>query len=239
VTIDVSVVIPVYKEPLQELKQNIAYMREQTVYKQGRMEIVLAYVPDASLPMGKVINPNHKNIRAISVDRGGIAYGRHVGVNHSQGRAIVNFDADGYLAPESAVEKLTRPILEGRAHLTCCDNLFDIRNLTPAEVNSIDAIIKVNETLNQMQQSPLFACLEPGMCFSKQAYNYVGGFSDVRQYEGAFLAAKIITAYTPVMKQWVDGVKAVVSARRALHAAKWGILQAYGNYTQTNPRTSK
>jgi hypothetical protein len=74
------------------------------------------------------------------------------------------------------------------------------------------------------------------MSFSKEAYTFVGGFSDVKQYEGAILGAKIMHEYTFIKKLHIPQVTAVLSPRRSLAAMQYGILNAYGDYLQQNFR---
>lgn len=241
-TVDISVVIPTYREDPVILEQNIDYMKEQTAYQNGKMEIIISDFYEYVEKLGEdrfnwAKGQKEKNIRIVHADKRGIAYGRHMGIMASKGKVIVNFDSDGYLAPVEAVDLLTQPILEKRAHLTCCDNILDIRNLTPQEAQSISFITAMLENFNNMQRTSLFpAILEAGMTFSKQAYNFVGGFSDVGQYEGAIIGAKIMTAYTPAFKVHIPEVKAVLSPRRALASVKYGLLNAYGNYLEQNFR---
>jgi len=236
-TIEISVVVPTYREDQKLLRQNIGYLKEQTAYKAKRMEIILAdyYEYDDT----ETVWPKQDQyFKVVHVDRRGIAYARHQGIMAAQGKAIVNFDADGFFVPNEAVDLLTKPIFEKRAHLTCCDNVFDLRGLKNEEVQSIAFINGMLDTFNKMQANPLnlVAVLEAGMAFSKQAYEYVGGFSDVRQYEGFILAGKIITAYTPAFKVYIPNVKAVLSPRRAVASVKYGLLNSYADYLQQNFR---
>ena len=232
--IDISVVIPTYREPAQQLRTNIGYMKEQTAFKKGKMEIILAdyyeYDNEKNDNMMYFRLLKSKNIKLVDVDRRGIAYGRHAGIMASSGKVIVCFDADGYITPNDGVERLAKPILDGDAVLTCCDNVLDIRPLTVEQVQSINMVSQLNYQLSLAQRAPMFGFLEPGMTFSKEAYMRVGGFSDVTQYEGSFLAAKLIMSYTPAMKKWIEGVTAVVSARRALASVKHGLYGAFGDY---------
>lgn len=229
--IDISVVIPTYKEDPKLLKQNIGYLKEQTAFKEKRMEIVIAdYNDEQNQPVWPT------GVKVVYVDRRGIAYARHHGIMASQGKAIVNFDADGFFVPNEAVDLLTKPILEKRAHLAVCDNVFDLRGLKPEEVHSIGFIMTALDMFNKAQVNPLVGILEAGMSFSKYAYEYVGGFSDVRQYEGATIAYKIITEFTPAFKIYVPEVKAVLSPRRALASVKYGVLNSYADYLQQNFR---
>jgi glycosyltransferase involved in cell wall biosynthesis len=237
--IDISVVIPTYREDQKLFRQNIGYLKEQTAFKKKRMEIVIAdfYEYDDISTADETVWPKQDEyFKIIHVDRRGIAYARHFGIMTSQGKAIVNFDADGFFVPNEAIDMLTAPILEGRAHLAVCDNVFDLRSLSPEEVESISFIRNMLDTFNNMQKSEFVGILEAGMTFSKEAYEFVGGFSDVKQYEGATLASKIIAAYTPFLKVYIPGVKAVLSPRRAVASVKYGLLNSYADYVSQNFR---
>jgi len=173
------------------------------------------------------------SVQIVHADKRGIGYGRHLGVMKARGDIIVNFDADSYFSTLTAIEDLCEPIMRGLAVITCCDSIFNTRELTEDEIRSISMVSSVLNHLNGMQRNPFFPpCLEAGMTFTKEAYKFVGGFSDVSQYEGFLLASKIIHAYTPQMKAHIPNVQVVTSARRALASATKGLVQAYGNYSQ-------
>ena len=86
------------------------------------------------------------------------------------------------------------------------------------------------EILNQIQRIALIVCLEPGMTFTRQAYDYVNGFNDVKQSEAIMMTPRMIYSFGLGAKQHVDSVKVIVSPRRAIAATKVGILNAFGNY---------
>lgn len=166
--IDISVVIPTYRESPEQLKTNIEYMKRQTAFRKGKMEIIIAdyyeFIPETKdeHPMAWFYTWNKdKNVKLIDVNRRGIAYGRHAGIMASQGRTIVCFDADGYIAPTKGVEMLAAPILTGEAVLTCCDNVLNIKSLTQEETKSIEFVNQINYQLSLMQRADIFACLEP------------------------------------------------------------------------------
>lgn len=77
--------------------------------------------------------------------------------------------------------------------------------------------------------------MEPGMTFSRKAYDFVGGFkTDLPMYEGANLGFRLLIVYTPAYKQHIPDIAAIVSPRRAMASGGTieGILQAYGNYAR-------
>jgi len=229
----ISVVIPTYHE--DKIGECVEYLKQQTAWKKGIMEIIIADFFEKGLTYP---NPTTKSLylldrmTLVNVDRRGIGYARHLGIMRAKGDIIVNFDADSYFSTLTAIEDLCEPIMRGLAVITCCDSIFNTRELTADQIRSISMVSSVLNHLNGMQRNPFFPpCLEAGMTFSKEAYQFVGGFSDVSQYEGFLLAYKIVHAYTPQMKAHIPNVQVVTSARRALASATKGLITAYGNYS--------
>ena len=219
----------------KDIGTTLKYLQQQSVYKQGQAEIVIAEFDRDKTGVTyesakKYLNPL---CRFMTVERQGIAYARHSAIMASFGSICVCADSDCYFSGNRSIEKLTKPILEGQAVLTGCDNIFQTKGLTEDQLKGIAVPNAVLDTLNQMQRNPLLPIvLEPGMTFSKKAYLFVGGFSDIPMYEGATLGAKLVHAYTPRYKQWIPKVACIVSPRRALGSAVDGILQSYGNYAK-------
>jgi glycosyltransferase involved in cell wall biosynthesis len=231
----ISVVIPTYHE--DKIGECVQYLMQQTAWKKGIMEIIISdffekglTYPNPTLDsLGAVVTI--LSVQVVNVDKRGIGYARHLGIMKARGDIIVNFDADSYFSTLDAIEQLCEPLMRGLAVISCCDSIFDTRNLTEEEIRSISMISSVLNHLNGMQRNPFFPpCLEAGMTFTKEAYQFVGGFSDVPQYEGFLLASKILHAYTPQMKAHIGTVQVVTSARRALASATKGLVTAYGNY---------
>lgn len=238
--IRISVVIPTYHEG--ELGKCISYLKQQTAWQKGIMEIVIADHFETGLTypnptfVSLVSMQNRDKITVVSVDKRGIAYARHMGIMASKGDIIVNFDADCYFDKIAAIELLAEPVMRKVAQIVCCEQIHDTSKLTPEQIQSISLVNSVHSYLNGLQKNPFFPpCLESGMTFSKEAYTFVGGFSDVPQYEGFLLASKIMHAYTPQMKYFEPDVKVVASPRRALGAAAEGLGKAYVGY-QTHYR---
>ena len=122
----ISVVIPTYKED-KYLGRTLSELAKQT----ADYEIIIAdYNPAQEEWLWPYM---HKfNIKHVKVDRSGIAYGRHKGIAAAQGEVIVNFDADARYDSAQALGYMAEPILDGRCVLTCCDNIFDLTDLTPS-----------------------------------------------------------------------------------------------------------
>jgi Glycosyltransferases involved in cell wall biogenesis len=214
----VSIVIPTYKENAY-LGRTLENLRQQTVIDEA--EIILAdFNPDASTWYKAYLGPN---VRYVQVDRKGIAYGRHKGIEASKGEVIVNFDADARYDTANALSYMTEPILGGRCVLTCCDNIFDLQGLSAKELEAMRIPIATANMLCAMQRTAHLACLEPGSAFSRQAYNVVGGYNDVMQHELWLLSHRIMLKYLPFNIQHVPQAAVYVSARRAKKFVDLGI----------------
>jgi glycosyltransferase involved in cell wall biosynthesis len=239
----ISIVIPTYNEG--DLYNTLSYLTVQTVftkYKEGDVEIIIADCDpeDNKKTLDsyiKFINkyPNFNKItKFIDVDRKGIAYQRHMGILASKGNIIVNFDADAYFSSPKGIQYLINPILKNQGCvLTCCDNLLNIHEVKdPFILQHENMFITRNtlEILNNIQRIALIVCLEPGMTFTRQAYDYVNGFNDVKQGEAIFMTPRMIYSFGLNSKQHVSEVQIISSPRRAVAAAKLGILSTFGNY---------
>lgn len=219
----------------------LARLVQQSVFQiyKDRVEIILAdYDPEKN---SKVTNDvfqfnadylkNHPVI-VVKVDRKGIAYARHIGIQRSKGHTIVNFDADAYFAHTNCIEKCTKPILNGECVLTCCDNLLntnEIDNSTATDQN-VMVVRGAYTVANKIQRDNMIVIYEPGMCFSRYAYDFCGGFNDVKQSEGGFISARIIYNFGFNAKRHIPDAAVVVSARRAIASARYGLLDTYVNY---------
>lgn len=241
----ISIVIPTYNEP--GLYETLAYLTAQTVFKtyknEGGVEIVISdFDPDNNKNTFnayiKFINnyPDFTKLtKFINIERRGTAFNRHSGIMASTGKIIVNFDADAYFSTPKAIQYLIAPILktEGGCVLTCCDNLLNIHEVKDPNVlqhPNMALVTNALDILNNIQRTALIVCLEPGMCFTRQAYDYVNGFNDVKQWEAIFLSPRIIYSFGLGAKQHVDTVKVISSARRAVAASKIGLWKTFGNY---------
>lgn len=163
------------------------------------------------------------DIKHISVPRKGIAYARHQGIAAAMGDVIVNFDADARYDNPDGLRLMTEPILAGRCVLTCCDNIFDLTDLTQDELNKMRAPIAAANVLNGLQRTTRVACLEPGSAMSKAAYYAVGGFADIPQHELWNLSHRIILKYGLFNIQHINATAVYMSARRAKKFADLGI----------------
>jgi glycosyltransferase involved in cell wall biosynthesis len=214
----VSIVIPTYHESAY-LGRTLENLQQQNGI--DGFEIILAdYNPDGTTWYKEYIDTNIKYVR---VDRKGIAYGRHKGIEASTGEVIVNFDADARYDSRYGVGYMTEPILDGQCVLTVCDNIFDLTDLTPAELDAMRIPIVVCNMLNSAQRTAHMACLEPGSAFSRKAYNYVGGFNDVSQNELWLMSNRIILKYLPFNILHIPQTAVYVSARRAKKFVDLGI----------------
>jgi hypothetical protein len=141
----------------------------------------------------------------------------------AQGQVIVNFDADARYDNINGLKYMTDPILNGECVLTCCDNIFDLTDLTPQELAKMQMPIGAANVLNSLQRVGHVACLEPGSAISKTAYNWVGGYADIPQHELWNLSHRILLKYMPFNIQHIPTTSVYMSARRAKKFADLGI----------------
>lgn len=227
----ISIVIPTYNEP--NLHETLNELAKQTVFTKypDKVEVIIA---DQDPERNSITWNSYMKMKKFSknivtcfvgVDKKGIAYGRHYGIMASEGKVIVNFDADAKFATDDAIEKLTEPILKGEVTITCCDNILDNQfNLMPDLETAFT--LQAFQLFNQLQRDHLIVCLEPGMCFTRHAYDYVGGFNDVKQGEALFLSPRIIYSFGLFCKRHISDTSVISSARRINAIGKVGLLNA-------------
>lgn len=234
----VSIVIPTYNE--SDLYDTLVKLRKQTVFDKYETEIIIAdYDPQHNEKTWRAWEKFYPKEREqeftsifVGVFRKGIAYARHEGIRNSSGKIIVNFDADAHYNRDDAIELCIDPIIRGEAVITCCDNLLNPNLIdSKSHYNENVLLVKFAYTVSdQIQQTAPIVTLEPGMCFTRHAYDYVGGFQDVKQSEAHFLSAKIIYNFGLESKKHIKDVTVFVSPRRALASAKLGIINTWFNY---------
>lgn len=213
---NVSVVIPTYKEG-KYIRRTLEGLRAQSL----RAEIVIAdYNPENDNWMVK-----HMDLidRYITVQRSGIAFARHQGIEAASGKIIVNFDADARFSTVDGLKLMCEPVLNGQCVLTCCENVFDLTHMTDSEINDMAIPIYTARALSELQRNAHVACLEPGSCMSRQAYNYVGGYADVPFHELWNLSHRIAYRYYPINIRFVQDTSVIVSPRRAKKFKELGL----------------
>jgi glycosyltransferase involved in cell wall biosynthesis len=227
----VSVVIPTYNE--SNIYETLIELAKQTIFTKfpKNIEIIIAdYDPERNNIVGKqcleakftgILPPG--SLRTVTVDRKGIAYARHQGILHSTGEIIVNFDADAKFTTLDGIEKLIYPITDLGAVCTCCDNYFDASQFEEDLASKITAVATY-EGLNAIQKDAMIVTLEPGFTFSREAYDYSGGFFDVRQAEAIMFSPKLIYNYGLFAKRHVTDTAIMVSPRRINAMNKYGLL---------------
>ena len=234
----ISIVIPTFNE--KDIYTTLARLVQQSVFEiyPKQVEIIVAdYDPEFN---NSVLNQcgkfqkDYSDIPCslISIDRKGIAYARHKGILRSAGHTIVNFDADAYFAHKKCIENITRPIINGDCVLTCCDNLLNTNELDiPSATDQNVMVVRGAYTVaNKIQRDNLIVIYEPGMSFSRYAYDFTGGFNDVKQSEGGFISARIIYNFGFGAKRHIPDAAVVVSARRALASSRYGLIDTWFNY---------
>lgn len=247
----ISIVIPTFEEGKETLYKTLAYLTAQTVFhkennKNVEAEIVISDFDQkmsgishkAYLEFIKDYPSFSKKVKFVNSDRKGIAYQRHFGIKNSSGDIIVNFDADAYFSKTDAIERLIAPIIDKTQNcvITCCDNILDsteihVKNLKYDE--NIIIVTNVMEILCRIQKYAQIVIFESGMTFTREAYNYVNGFHDVKQYEAMIISPRIIYCFGIFSKQHVDGILVISSARRAVASSKVGMLMAFGDYNNS------
>ena len=233
----ISIVIPTYNE--KDVYTMLARLVQQSVFEiyKNQVEIIVAdYDPERNDNVSKQVVKFNGDYDVptffVDVDRKGIAYARHMGIQRSKGYTIVNFDADAYFAHNKCIEKCTKPILNGECVLTCCDNLLNTHEIDERtqKQESVIAARTAYNVANMIQKDNMIVIFEPGACFSRYSYDFVGGFNDIKQSEIAFLSPRIIYNFGFNAKRYIQDTAVVVSARRAVASARYGLVDTWFNY---------
>lgn len=236
----VSIVIPTFEE--SKLHETLNELLKQTIFRKypNNVEIVIAdQDPDRnqitwnSYLKFTSIWPDNLVSKFILVGKKGIANGRHVGIMNSSGQIIVNFDADSRFSTEDGIEKLVEPIMRGEVTITCCDNILD--TIVTGDLET-EFILHGFALLNEIQRNHLIVCLEPGMTFTRYAYDFVGGFNtNIKQAEAMVLSPKIIYNFGLFCKRHIADTKVITSSRRINAIGNVGLLTAlnYDNSFRT------
>ena len=228
----VSVVIPAYKEE-DRIEDTLYTLFRQSIFKDTEV-IVVEYNPGNDPYLQNLLHGMAK-CRYITVNRAGIAYARHVGIMSAMSPIICNFDADCEFTHKYCLANLIEPIQKKECILTVCDNMFDLTEVPIEKLNEMQAPTNVCNFLNNLQRTTPIACLEPASCFSKTAYQYVGGYDDTVQHELFHLNNRFIYHYnnistflfegklTGAHKKHIDDAGVIVSSRRAIKWAERGV----------------
>ena len=227
-----SVVIPAYSEN-ERIQETLYGLFRQSVFKDTEI-ITVEYNP-LNDPYLRDLCHGMANVRYMTVNRSGIAFARHIGIMSSNSNIICNFDADCEWVNKYCLENMTKPILEKECILTVCDNIFDLAEVPVAELQQMEMPVKVANFLNNLQRTTPLAILEPGSCFDKQAYLYVGGYDDVKQYELFHLGNRLAYHFNNIQtllfsrtptgthKKHIQDAGIIVSSRRAIKWSQRGL----------------
>lgn len=221
---DISVVIPTFKEN-SYLGKTLSSLADQTFA--NKIEILVCeFNPDKTIFGRRIVEAFHNDfpkipIRLIEIQRPGIAFARNEGILRSNGRIIVNFDADARFSHRSGLEMMVTPILTQDAVCTICDNEFDLTQLPNDKLVDMDAPITILNGLNSLQKIANTAILEPGSTIRKDVYIEIGGFPDVERWELLQTSQRLFYKY-PLRTKHVPGVSVMVSPRRALKLKELG-----------------
>ena len=228
----VSIIIPTLSEN-DRIADTLYSLFRQSMFKDAEV-IIVEYNPYDD-PYIRDLSHGMAHVRHMEVNRAGIAFARHMGIMSSHADIICNYDADCEFIDKFSLENMVKPILDKECVLTVCDNLFDLTEVPVNELSSMEMPTKVCNFLNNMQRTTPLAILEPGSCMDKQAYLYVGGFDDVKQYELFHLGNRMAYHYNNIQtllfsrkpegahKKHVSEAGVIVSSRRAVRWAEEGI----------------
>lgn len=227
VAIDISVVIPTYKEE-KYIAKTINSLKAQSAW--NRMQVVIAdYDPEAKQQTVKAISAGcsedvKTHVKVINVNKNGIGYARHMGISESAGDYIVNFDSDSFFSSPNDVDMMVKN-LSNRVFNQLTEDYTDVKAvhcsvvIQPTELYNLQAV-KFNMLYNLrnslLSMSRLPACYEQGLTLSKKTYWDSGGFKDVREFEGPLLCTAIIMLYSAFSLYFEPRVTVQTSARRGM-----------------------
>lgn len=224
--IDVSVVIPTYKEE-KYIANTIRQLCLQTVYP--NMQIVIAdYDPDKTGLTKKAVTTSmgyHKNhVKIVDVPKNGIGFARDTGIMAADGKYIVNFDGDSTFHSKddilNMVDALGKPnysvvdktLVPVRA--THCSVQIENNELNNSEAMKFNMLYTFRNAFLTMYRLPV--AYEQGLTFSKQTYIESGGFRDVREMEGPLLCTDMTIKWGIYCLRFVPEVIVKTSARRGV-----------------------
>ena len=217
----ISINIPAYHEE-HYIIDTLIELTKQTVWPQA--EIVIAeYNPEKSSTnsnnLRDVLSENDilqgplkvEKIRIIDVPRRGIGYARDIAARSSKGHYITCFDADSRFLTHDAIYKLVYPISINQALMTHCQVLLEPSEVSPSSFTNVAYSIR-NVVERYVPWAPIV--FEQGMTFPMDIYISSGGFRDVVDKEGWFLAFDISLRYGYNQIKMLDEVTILTSARR-------------------------
>lgn len=215
----VSINIPAYHEENYIIK-TLTELSFQTVWPQS--EVVIAeYDPDKTSNMRDLIMRSHDTalhdalskdkIRIVGVPRRGIGYARDTAARNSRGHYIVCFDADSRFLTNDSIYRLVNPISLNQAVMTHCQVLLEPSEVNPSSLTNVAYSIR-----NVVERYAPFVPIvfEQGLTFPIDVYSAVGGFRDVNEMEGWFLALDVSIRYGYKQIKMIDDVTILTSARR-------------------------
>lgn len=237
----VSVVLPCFNEN-DRILETLSKLFKQSFFKDA--EIIICEYNPANDPYVRDLVERMAHVRYLEINRPGIAFARHMGIMKSNAQVICNFDGDCEFLNNKCLENMVTPILNKECILTVCDNLFDLVEVPVNELPRMDAPTKVANLINNLQRTTPLAILEPGSCISKEAYMFVGGYDDTKQYELFMLNNRLMYHYNSFQnllfggkrgqqhKKHIPEAAVIVSSRRAIKWSERGleVLDYNNNY---------
>lgn len=214
--------IPTYKEG-RYVVDTLLHLAQQTVWP--RCEVVIAdYDPTGERETRNAVSSLKTaefagKIRWINVFKSGIGAARHVACQSAAGPFIVNFDADCRFANNDAIEKLIKPLMDGKHVMVHCPNTIKPEELTHTKTIEANKMYEWrNNLINPLLPALIF---EPGLTFIKDVYEQTEGFPDTVLGEGPILGWRFALKYGLDKTFFQKEVMVHVSGRRAMGCDTW------------------
>ena len=212
----ISINIPAYHEE-HYIINTLIELTKQTVWPQS--EIVIAEYNPSSSNLREIIHQNRylrdllkwEKIRIVDVPRKGIGYARDIAARNSRGHYICCFDADSRFLTHDAIYKLVYPISNNQALLTHCQVLLEPSEVSPSSFTNVAYSIR-NVVERYVPWAPIV--FEQGLTIPMDVYVSSGGFRDVVDKEGWYLAFDVSIKYGYNQIKMLDEVTILTSARR-------------------------
>lgn len=208
-----SIIIPTYMEHQYVVKTLIALSR-QSVWNSSEV-IIADYDPQSTNTTINLLR-NHapttvkSKVKFMSVDKKGIGYARHLGALQATGSYLMSFDADARFQDADGAHRLMAPLMNGECVMTHCNVNLESRD--PANKHLLAPLYGFR---NDTQASGLSVRPhEVGLTMTKEAYMDMGGYPDIKAYEGAELAVRVMRKYGPSKIKYINSVVIRVSGRR-------------------------
>lgn len=227
----ISCVIPTYNEG-NYLFDTLSRLTQQTTINQ--CEIILSdFDPQGTKSTYSVATKFLSaypqmvgKVKIVDIPRKGIGFARQRGCDLSSQSApiICNMDADCYYSTNDGMEQMVRPIVNGAAVMTACDNMVDDGMFAGIIANPGMGLYNAAQAI-----APFLTRYEPGSCILKRALYEAGGFADTKQSE-LIPVVRYLAINNPLSIANVSSTIIVKSARRTKSIMDPNNLGKTGNY---------